>query len=114
MHELSIALSILETATVAAERARARSVTVVRVRIGELSGVHPESLQFHFSEAVRNTLLAHARLEIEPVPVALNCPACGSETEPGEPLRFVCGSCGEPTGNVIRGRELDLDSIEVT
>ncbi|MFO0804300.1 MAG: hydrogenase maturation nickel metallochaperone HypA [Gemmataceae bacterium] len=114
MHELSIAVSIVESATAAAERAGARSVTVVRVRIGELAGVHPESLQFHFSEAVRNTLLENARLVIEPVPVALNCPACGLETELGEPLRFVCSSCGEPTGNVIRGRELEVDSIEVT
>lgn len=89
-------------------------MTTVRVRIGELAGVHAESLLFHFPAAVRNTLLENSRLVIEPVPVSLKCLACGLETEPGEPLRFVCGACGEPTGHVIRGRELEVESIEVT
>jgi hydrogenase nickel incorporation protein HypA/HybF len=114
MHELSLALSIVETATEAAKRAGARNVIAVRVRIGVLAAVSAEALTFHFSEAVRDTLLADAKLSFESVAVRLHCPVCGFETEPADALRFLCGRCGEPTGNLVAGRELEVDSIEVT
>lgn len=114
MHELSIALSIIEVASAAVERTMTRHVVSVHVRIGALTAVSSNSLAFHFSEASRNTLLAEARLVITWLPVVVHCPACNSDTELHDDLRLICARCGEPTGEVIRGRELEVESIEVT
>ena len=48
MHELGIAASILESVQTAAERNPGVHITKVGVKIGELSGVDRDALQFGF------------------------------------------------------------------
>jgi ribosomal protein L34E len=54
------------------------------------------------------------RLEIEEVPVAVFCPVRNEErTLPGI-QDFRCPVCGAPTPDVVRGRELELATMEVS
>lgn len=112
MHELSLAVQLVQSAEDAARAADAQRVTAVVLRIGALSGVAEDALRFAFDVATAGTLLAGARLEIRPVPVTVHCPRCGDVELPGLQL-FHCPRCDTPTADVRAGRELELESLEV-
>jgi hydrogenase nickel incorporation protein HypA/HybF len=111
MHELSIALGIVEAAEEAAGRERGRPVAV-HLRLGPLSGVAREALLSAWELAREGTPLDGAALEIEDVPVAAYCPACAAERAPPWP-ELRCPDCGGPTPEVLRGRELEVFALEV-
>ena len=67
MHELSIALSLVELASEELARLGDVRLGAVHVRVGTLSGVVPAALRFSFDVAADGTTIAGARLEIEPV-----------------------------------------------
>ena len=81
MHELSIALNLVEIAEDAARSADAEAVETVYLRVGVLSGVVKEALLFAYDTATEGTLLEHSRLEIEDVPLVVYCPDCQLESE---------------------------------
>lgn len=112
MHELSIATSLVDTATRSAEGAKARAVTRLNVRIGTLAGVEPDALQFCFPVAARGTPCEGADLCIEVVPGRGTCPKCGLESEIHD-LLAPCPACGDWPLAVEGGRDLHLDSLEV-
>jgi hydrogenase nickel incorporation protein HypA/HybF len=109
MHELAMARAIV---AIAGEEAEGYRVTRVRVRIGHLRQVVPSALCRAFTIAAAGTPVAGAQLEIEHVPVAGRCRACGEESAmSGLPLR--CGACGGLEVDVVAGEELLVESIEL-
>jgi len=113
MHELSIALSLIDMASEEAERLGVR-VEALHLRLGALSGVVREALLFSFDLAAEGTPIAGARLEIEDVPVVVFCPACNGERPLQSLQNFLCPVCGTPTPDVVHGRELELATMEVS
>lgn len=114
MHEISIAQSVIEEVLVQLDDAvGAPRVTCVTLRVGVMSGVVPEALAFAFEAAARDTPLAGARLDVEEVGLVVWCPRCQAGRPLPGPQRLRCPSCGESTPRVLRGRELELVSIEV-
>jgi hydrogenase nickel incorporation protein HypA/HybF len=111
MHELSIAMGIVDVATEEAQRRNAR-VTAVHLKVGQLSGVVAEALSAAFELARESTPLAEAVLVIDEVPVAAYCPACAAERTVSFPY-LNCPVCGTPTPDVIRGRELEVTALEI-
>lgn len=112
MHELSLAAGILDIVqhnVLAADAARVRAV---RVRVGEMAGVVPDSLAFCFAAIVADTPYATAFLEIDRVPAEAACGECGCVTGlPG--TQFVCPACGA-LGLAIRcGEELQVVDVEL-
>ncbi len=67
MHELSIAMSIVEIASDEARRLGDARVEVVHLRLGDLSGVVKDSLLFAWDLACEESPLAGSRLQIEEV-----------------------------------------------
>ena len=113
MHEMGIALHIIEIAGSAVPPDMDDlQVEVVNLKVGRLTAVVPQSLRFCFNIVSRDTPLAGARLEIEEVPVVVNCVECDLETTIEEPP-FVCGGCGNGAIDIVAGRELMVTSIEV-
>lgn len=125
MHELSISSAIVDTAL---RHAEDRRVTQVDVKLGALRQVVPESLAFYFEIVSRDTACDGARLELEVVGAWMACQTCGEEWDPApEPLAgheaelstgvlptFRCPGCERPDAEVVRGSELEVESIEVT
>jgi hydrogenase nickel incorporation protein HypA/HybF len=113
MHEMGIALQIVEIATdsLPEDLGHAR-IEKVNLKIGKLAAVVPESLRFCFEVAVKDTLLAGAKLAIEEVPVVARCKACNQEFTIDEPV-FTCKTCDSGSLEILSGRELDIESIEV-
>ncbi len=114
MHELSIAYSLVEIASQAADSMGVRRVDVVHLRLGALAGVVQDALLFGYEIAAKGTALEGSRLAIEELPVVVHCPRCQADrTLPGI-QRFRCPVCGEPTGQIVQGRELEIVSLEYT
>jgi hydrogenase nickel incorporation protein HypA/HybF len=113
MHEMGIALQIVEItcASLPANLGEAR-VTAINLKIGKLAAVVPESLRFCFDVAVRDTPLTGAKLVIEEVPVVARCKDCNAQWTIDEPV-FVCKTCQSGALEILSGRELDIESIEV-
>src|SRR3984957_3329833 len=110
MHELSIALSIIELAQEEPER-RGVQGTPVHLKLGALSGVVKEALLGSFEMACEDTSLKGARLVIEELPVLIFCPACGAE-RPIPSVQFFCGAdCGPPSGDIVQGKELEVVAL---
>ena len=65
MHELSIMQSALSLALDQARQAGASRVHTIRLRIGALSGVVPDALEFAFEALVPGTLAEGAKLAVE-------------------------------------------------
>ncbi len=112
MHELSIAISLVELASEAAAGAGVARVRAAHLRLGALSGVVRGALEFSFEIAAQGTPLEGAALVIEELPVEVRCGACGARTALADLQRFRCGACGAPAGEVVQGRELELVALE--
>ncbi|MEW6220384.1 MAG: hydrogenase maturation nickel metallochaperone HypA [Thermodesulfobacteriota bacterium] len=113
MHELSIALSILETVGRICREEGHGAVEAVRVRVGKAAGVHPEALAFAFEVARTDTVARAASLIIDEVPVTGRCRACGQEIEADDVLALQCPACGAFSYDLLSGRELELVDMEV-
>ena len=113
MHELSVAHSLVELASDAATRAGAESVKEVRLRIGALSCVSPDALEFCFELASRDTPLDGARLTYHRVPVRVYCETCRSEVDLPGIQSFRCPACGQPSNEIRAGRELEIEALEI-
>ncbi|NOQ20598.1 MAG: hydrogenase maturation nickel metallochaperone HypA [Desulfobacterales bacterium] len=113
MHEMGIALQIVEiaTASLPADLGEAR-VARVNLKVGKLAAVVPESLRFCFDVAVKDTPLAGANLAIEEIPVVARCKDCNAQWTIDEPV-FICKTCESGSLDILSGRELDIESIEV-
>src|SRR5262245_21417085 len=99
MHELSIALSILDLVADEAER-RVVRVTAVHLRLGPLSGVVREALVSAYDLARENSPVAEAELVVEEVPVVVSCPSCNAERALPSVQELRCPVCGTPTSEV--------------
>jgi hydrogenase nickel incorporation protein HypA/HybF len=112
MHELSIVASLFEILEEKAKEHRAVKITGVRLKVGKLAGVVPEFLRTAFDMYKQGTLAAEAVLEVEVVPVRVNCQKCRAETIT-EDYIFICSACGSAELQVIEGLELLLDKVEL-
>jgi len=113
MHELSIALSIIEIAKAALPAGRPGvRVESVNLEIGRLTAVVPETLRSCFAIASRDTALAGAALQIEEIAVVVACRDCRTESEQlGFPL--ACTACRSHSVDIVCGRELLVTSIAI-
>lgn len=115
MHELSIAQSLIAIIKEEMEKHGLTKLRKVRVKHGKLAAIVPESLEFAFKASILQTPLDGAELEMEVIPLILECSECGRRFSPEEPdaLFVPCPDCGEGIGhNVIQGKELYLDNME--
>jgi hydrogenase nickel incorporation protein HypA/HybF len=112
MHELSIALSIIEGAQEEAAR-HGGQVTAVHLRLGQLSGVVKDALLLAYDLACEATPLAGSRLLIEEAPVVVFCSQCAAERTLASIQSFCCPVCGAPAPEIVQGRELELVALQL-
>jgi hydrogenase nickel incorporation protein HypA/HybF len=113
MHELSIALSMIEMATEESQRRGGAKVNALHVKLGPLSGVVKDALLFSYEVASNGTMLEGSHLVIEDVPVVIYCSECQAEQRLESIQRFCCPVCGTLSSEVVRGRELEFVAMEI-
>ena len=108
MHEMSIAQGIIDTIQPYATS----KIKKIRMRIGKLTEVMPDSLLFSFDVIRHGTPAEDAELEIELVPVRGGCRKCHAEFEL-ERFVFVCPECKSNEVDMLAGNELEVVELEL-
>jgi hydrogenase nickel incorporation protein HypA/HybF len=111
VHELSIAMSLVELAQ---EEARQRDVqvTALHVKVGALSGVVSDALLASYEIACMETTLQGTQLLVEEVPVMIHCMTCNAD-RPVDGVELICPECATPALHIVQGKELQLVALEV-
>lgn len=114
MHELSIVASMLETVKEQMEKNGAKHLKGLKMRLGEMTALEPDSLRFCFDVSIEGIpSLQGAALEIEEVPLQGKCGSCSTEFRLEQYFQSICPKCGGEAFEYISGRELELVSMEV-
>ncbi len=104
--------SALSLALDQARQAGGSRVHTIRLRIGALSGVVPEALEFAFEALAPGTPAEGAKLAVEHVPARFWCAQCAREFQ-SDDLFAECPGCHSPSGELRAGREMELASLEI-
>ncbi len=110
MHELSIAQEILSIVNQYIPAGKEKDVQLVRVKIGKLSNILPESLQFCFEVIIKETGMPDARMEIIHIPAKIECIDCKSILEVDD-IFIYCARCESYNVKIISGDELYVSEI---
>jgi hydrogenase nickel incorporation protein HypA/HybF len=113
MHELSIAMSIVEMAQEEADQRGSVQVTAVHLKLGALSGVVTEALLSAYEMACDDTPLRGSRLLIEEIPVVVFCQRCQVQRRLSSIQLFCCAECGTPTSEIVQGKEIEVVALEM-
>ncbi len=113
MHEMGIALEVIRIAndSIPDELSGAR-IAKINLKIGKMAAVVADSLRFCFEIASKDTPAEGAELVIEEIPLQLRCRDCGTQWTAREPV-FVCPDCKGSSVEMVSGRELDINTIEI-
>ena len=112
MHELAITQNMLDLVLEKAQEAEAKEVKRINLVIGEMTGVVKECVQFHFDFLGKGTIAGGAALSFTLVPAKLRCRDCGQSFELNE-FDSRCPHCGGDSMEIVAGKELFVESIEV-
>lgn len=113
MHELSLAMSTVETVTRLAQQHSANKITAIHLKIGELSCVEQDALRVGLEVAARDTIADGARIEIKTITPQACCKDCQKSFQASIYLRH-CPECGSLDINIESGNELEIDYMEVS
>ena len=112
MHEQSIVASLLSIAVVDAKKDKARRIISIKLVVGELTGVEKDAVSFYFGFMAKNTIAAGASLEFNYKKAQLRCRDCDI-IFPRDKLEFNCPECNKKAIEIVGGRELYIESMEV-
>ncbi len=112
MHEMAIVQSVLDVAFREADNNSGTKIRKIKLRIGELSGVVRDSIEFAFSVLKADTAAEDAELEIETVKLKAECGTCGEAECAAWDLNLICAKCGG-TLRITAGREMKVEYIDL-
>lgn len=112
MHELGIMTGVMDAVTESAQQAGATRVLKVSLSVGEMTEAIADALMFAFEALSEGTMCEGAQLEITMIRPKSHCLECGADYE-HDRFHMLCPECGSFATELIAGRELQIDSIEV-
>jgi hydrogenase nickel incorporation protein HypA/HybF len=110
MHELSIAINIVEIATEEAKKANVSSVLEIELEVGTLSGIVIYALEFAMDEAIKNSVLQNAKIKINEIRAIAKCLKCSTEFSV-ENYYTPCPKCNSFETELTNGKELKIKSL---
>jgi len=113
VHELSIAMSIVEMAEEESQRRGGLQIAAVHLRLGLLAGVVKDALVASYEMACEDTRLQGSRLVVEEVPGVVYCPTCDARRPVRTSEWFCCSECNAIASEIVQGKELEVVSLEV-
>ncbi|MBU1012662.1 MAG: hydrogenase maturation nickel metallochaperone HypA [Bacteroidetes bacterium] len=112
MHELSIAINIIEIVNEEAAKAKAKRVTDIELEVGSLSGIEIEALELALEVSVKETIMQHAILKIVRKQAMAHCNSCKSDFS-CESLFDPCPTCNGFDYKVFQGQEMIVKSLAI-
>lgn len=113
MHEVALAQSIMDIVLDAARSHGAERIGLVRLVVGQMTCVAPDSLLFAFQALSRGTEAEGAKVDFELVALEVQCEECGLLGPVDDPPFIVCSGCHSSRVKIVKGREIKVKSIEV-
>jgi hydrogenase nickel incorporation protein HypA/HybF len=105
MHEVSIAESILDL--IERQIGSVRKLSEVELRVGPLSGVSADSLEFCFTTIAKQKGFGAPLLKMERTLVDIQCESCHARYKVPDPID-PCPTCGSWHRTILGGDELQL------
>lgn len=112
MHELSIAMGIVDLAESEARKAGGTAIEIIELEIGKLSGVEIDALEFAWKPATEGSMLENAVKKIETPEGKARCLECGFEFELKN-IYETCPQCNSYFKDIFSGKELRVKSISI-
>jgi hydrogenase nickel incorporation protein HypA/HybF len=112
MHEMSLAMSIVDLAVETAGREGGKRVSEVEIEIGNMAGVMVDALQFCLEAAARTTIVEGAAFNFVETSAIADCPSCKSTFETSS-FYIVCPDCGHENVAVNGGQDLKITSLVI-
>jgi hydrogenase nickel incorporation protein HypA/HybF len=110
MHELSIVMSIIDTAEEQVKKHQAQTVESIELEIGSLAGIEPSAFDFAWEAAIPRTVLAKAERVLNNIPAKAHCQTCLQDFEMKQ-LYQACPHCGNYRYELFQGQELKIKSL---
>jgi len=113
MHELSIALGIIDGTLQESVSRRATCIHAIHIKVGPLAGVDPDALAFAYSVAREGTPLEDCELVIHDAPLTLSCAKCQREQTLIDATHLRCPECGSTAESITGGADLQITALEI-
>ena len=113
MHEMGLAQNILDVVLRSAQENQVKKVLRITMRAGQLRAIVPEQLKFCFGFVAKDSLADGAELVIHVVPIQARCKGCHTEFLVQE-FQFTCPECANGDLDILQGKELLVENIEVS
>jgi len=114
VHEVSIALGMVEELSRIARENNATKITLVTLKVGKMSGIVIDSLTFAFDAIkLEHPLLSSAKIMINEVPMIYQCNDCGNNFETDDIYFPSCTKCTSYNLKRVSGEEQHIESVEV-
>ena len=112
MHELSVAVNIINLAEEAAKRADAKRIHSIELEIGALAGIDFDALEFAMDVSVKGTMLENAERKYTKIETVARCLDCKNEFPA---IGFIdnCPECNSFRFDILKGKELLIRSLEI-
>jgi hydrogenase nickel incorporation protein HypA/HybF len=94
---------------------KVKRIVAIKLQVGQMRDVVDDWMQLYFNHASRGTLADGARLEIQRIPITLQCRDCTTEftVRMQEVVEAKCPQCGNAQNAMRTGKELCVEGIEV-
>lgn len=134
MHEWALAESILTSTLEAAEKEKLKTITEIKIGMGELQQIEQDILEFALNEIIKShgKKLKNVKISIETEESTLKCKNCGHtwkfsdmkkklNEDESEAIHFIpevafvhtrCPKCGSPDFEITTGRGVSIISIK--
>ena len=112
MHEMTIAVSIVDVVCKKAIEENASKINNVILEIGELSGVMIDALEFCFEAATKNTIVEGAQLKIHNIKAEAFCKSCNMNFTVESDFS-PCPTCNNFNYELLKGKELSIKSFNI-
>lgn len=112
MHELSLAINIVEICEQTALQNNASVITSLTLDVGKLSGVVMEALETAMESAITNTIMQNATIHYNLIQGMAQCAECGNKFDVVE-IYEECPVCNSYKSSIIAGKELTVSSIDI-
>ncbi|HPG56427.1 MAG TPA: hydrogenase maturation nickel metallochaperone HypA [Candidatus Wallbacteria bacterium] len=120
MHEMGLAANVIDMVRAELEKRNIDKsrLTAVKITVGKMMQIVPDSLKFGLEIASRAAGMHNAEFVIKEAPLKVKCGGCGREEcmqrgAGGEDFSMACKKCGANNPQITGGREFTIDSIDV-
>lgn len=112
MHEYSIVSSLIQICEKEAKKIEADKIKSLSIKVGKLSGIEPHFMQHCFDYFKEGTICCDAVLNMQIIDVVIHCNTCDKDYKL-QKNDFFCPSCNSKETEMIQGRELLVEKIEL-